>query len=559
MNNINANEMIKSPSQMLTPFFDGRVTSELSADYILPDTYPDVKKILRVRARPINIGRFISGRRLEYSGAVDYIVVFCSEASGEGEMKPDSLHAVHFAAEYNGALDSPDDSASLDSCEISIVPQVTACSARLQNPRKLSIKASVANDIKLSRIIPCSPKVEGASTLEEEMKLERLTTSMPTLLEKCFTADHEQLSENLEPDASQPAIDEIVTCDAEIHFHEVKPNIGADGFTVMVKGEALIDCIYRAQGEVGDYRSFARKLPLSYMINADEYAEFFKNCKPDTLCGSATGTLTELNAAVGENSYGERRVLELDLSFDIDVKLLADADTPLTLDVYSVDRDSNCDMRTLDLSSMGKLISSNFSVNEGIPRDELGLPGEADAAWNIVDTQAEVKMNSAVPSRGRTQISGEALISCILSDRSGGFAAAEFTLPVKCELSTGELAEPIAFICDCKAYDIRARLDPNRLSCDFEVSLNALFIKKARTEAVETVKISKEPRAAADESASLVLCYPSAGESLWQIAKRYNTTTSAISAMNSSLSSDGETPHVIMIPVGRGAAMSKIM
>ena len=551
---MNANEMIKASPKLLSPFFDGTVTSELSADYILPDTYPDVKKILRVRARPISIGRFISGRRLEYSGAVDYIVVFCAEASESGEdstPRPDTLHAVHFAAEYTGALDSEYD---LDGCEITISPRIQSCNARLQNPRKLSIKASVANDVKLSHMIPCAPKIEGAPTLEDEMKLERLTTVRPTLLEKVFTADHEQLSENLEPDASQPAIDEIVTCDAELHFHEVKPQRSSDGFTVMLKGEALIDCIYKAQSEAGDYRSFARKLPLSYVVGADDYSEFFKDAKPETLCASAIGTLTELNAAVGENSYGERRVLELDMSFDIDVRLCADVDVPLTLDVYSIDRDTECVTRRLELSSLGKLIPANFSVNESISREELNLPGDAD--WNVVDIQADAVIGSATPISGRAQLTGEASVSCIFSDRNGGFASADFRLPVRCELSVGEISEPIAFMCECKTSDLRARLDSNRLYCDFEVSLGAAFIKRARIDAVETVRIAKEPRPTSDDASSLVLCYPSGGETLWQIAKRYSTTTGAIEALNPSLS---DPPHVILIPVGRGAAVSKII
>lgn len=552
---MNTNELIKSSPQMLSPFFDGVVTNELSADYILPDTYPDVKKILRVRARPVTIGRFVSGKRLEFSGAVDYIVVFSADSTaGESsEHRSDTLHAVHFAAEYTGA---PGELENLDSSEIVITPHIAACSARLQNPRKLSIKSTVATDVKLSKMIPCSPKIEGATTLEEEMKLERMTAIKPTLLEKAFTADHEQLSENLEPDASQPSIDEIVTCDADINFHEVKPTSGADGLTVVLKGEAIVDCIYKAQSEAGDYRSFTRKLPLSYIVNADEYSEFFKDAKPETLCASATGMLTELNAAVGENSYGERRVLELDMSFDINLKVMADAEVSLTLDVYAVNRDTGCDMRKLEVSNLGKIFSANFSVNEGLVRDELGLPGDAESGWNVVDTQADVSISSAAITRGRAQLTGKAYISCILADRNGSFTAADFSLPVKCELNVGELSEPVAFSCDCKVTDLRARLDPNRMNCDFEVSLNATFIKKSRVDAVETVHISKEPRTAEDISTSLVLCYPSNGESLWQIAKRYNTTTSAISAFNPSLS---ENPHVIMIPVGKGPSVAKII
>ncbi len=549
------------------PFFDGTVTNELSADYILPDTYPDVKQILRVKARPVMIGRFVSGKRLEFNGAVDYIVIFSSEGESTDESdaaRPDTLHAVHFAAEYSGA---PGELEHLDSCDISISPRMTACTAKLQNPRKLSIKSSVATDIRLTEQMSCQPKIEGAKSVEDELKLEVLKKSFPALICKHFIADHEQLSENLEPDASAPAIDEIVTCDAELHFHEAKPSRTQEGFTVALKGEALIDCIYKAVGDAGDYRSFQRKLPLSYIVSADEYAGDFEDIVPETLCTSAEGILSELNAAVGEDSYGERRVLELDMSFDIDIRLMADRQSDMTLDVYSIEREAECELRRLELNSLGKLIPANFSVNESVSREGLNIP---DGDWSVVDTTAEVRMNSAAVTRGRAQLTGEAAVNCILSDHAGSFAACDFTIPIKCELSAGDLAEPISFICNCKTSDMRARLDSNRISCDFEVSLSALFIKKARVDSVVSVTLSPEIRKPPEDAASVILCYPSDGESLWQIAKRYNTTTGAISALNPSISEavsaacaagggtsaeaigNSTSAHVIMIPAGRG-------
>lgn len=503
--------------KMQTTFFDGSVPSELSGDFILPDTYPDVKKILRVRARPVQIGRFMSGGKLEFNGAVDYIVLF----SADGE-SGDTLHSVHFAAEYASSV-TPAESVP-DPITV-IEPRITACSARLQNPRKLSLKSTVMTDVKLSKTMTTSP------VCEPDAKLERLDETLPTLIECSFTADHEQISENLEPDAAQPAIDEIITCDAEIYFREAKPQIADDGFTVALKGEAVIDCIYKAQTESGDYRSFSRKIPLSFVVSADEYADMFKDSIPGTLQAVATGTPTEINAAVGEDSYGERRILELDLSFDIDMTLFADAETSMTLDAYSTDHESECTGKTLDILNIGKIVASNFSVNESAPREELGLPGDSERVWNVIDCQAEVTMNSASVAKGRAQVGGEALVSLILSERVGSgceLASCEFRLPVKCELSVGEVKEPISFAADCKAFDLRARIDQARVSCDFEVALSAALISRSRREIIESVRLGDEIRRDDSDNSTIILCYPAPGESLWQVAKRYNRTVDSL-------------------------------
>ena len=46
-----------------------------------------------------------------------------------------------------------------------IEPRITACSARLQNPRKLSLKSTVMTDVKLSKIMATSPVCEPDAKL----------------------------------------------------------------------------------------------------------------------------------------------------------------------------------------------------------------------------------------------------------------------------------------------------------------------------------------------------------------------------------------------------------
>lgn len=493
-----------------TIFFNGTLPSELSGDYILPDTYPDVKKILRVRAKPILLGRFISGGKLEYNGAVDYIVLFSAE-SGDGE----TLHSVHFAEEYSGSL-APSEGVQADSF-ISIEPRISVCSAGMQNPRKISLKSTVLTDVKLSKTISTTPDSDGE-------KLEMLVENMPTLIECSFTADHKCISENIEPDAAQPSIDEIVTCDVEIAFAEVKPQMSDGELSVALKGEAIVDCIYKSQVEIGDYRSFSRKIPLSYVINAEEYRKIFDGAAAETISAMACGIPTEINAAVGEDSYGDRRVVELDLVFDIELMLCADRESTLTLDAYSTRYESECTKKGLEILRLGKAVNSNFSVNESIPCEDILPKVDSECSRSIVNSQAQVRINSVAAAKGRAQLGGEAVISCIFCDKSEKkceFSSCEFKLPVKCELNVGELSEPIAFACEVKAFDLRTRIDPMKLSCDFEVALELMILRRARREIVEGVVLGEEKTIAKYDNSMIVLCYPSADESRWQVAKRY--------------------------------------
>lgn len=511
------------------PTFDGLVPAELSADYILPDTYPDVKKILRVMARPAIIGRYISGRRLEYSGAVDYSILF----SADGE-NGDSLHCVHFAGEWENSLGELD---SLDSANISLTPHISSCSARLSNPRKISIRSTVMTDVKVAANMSCTPKCEGARTLEEELRLERLLETVTAKRERTFVAEPLRISENLEPDASQPAIDEVVACNVNIHFYEAKPLREESGFTVSLKGEAIADCIYKSQTEAGDYRSFSRKLPISYIVGADDYTEFFSSCPAETLSAYAAAVPIEINAVASENSYGERRVLELDFASDVTVHIIGGEEVPLTLDAYSIERESECITSELDCEAPSKILWANFSIGEAVPREELKIPENA----SVIDAAAEVTANALALERGRAVLAGNAAISCILTDANGNISVTDVMLPIRCELNAGEIKEPFAYNCTLSASDMRVRFDPERICFDFEVSLCAEMYEKSRRSVVDTIRLTGDAPSK-HNNASLMLCYPAKDESMWQVAKRYGTTVSALEAANTAGS------RVLLIP-----------
>ena len=506
--------------------YEGHIPSELSADYILPDTYPDVKKILRVCAKPVLIGRYISGKRLEFSGAVDYKVLFSADTEN-GE----SIHAVHFAGEWSGSLP---DIESIDTASVCVIPTVSACTVRLANPRKLTIKSTVSTYARISVPCPVAPSIEGTHTAAEEASLERLGHTVTARRERTFLADVLRISENLEPDASQPAIDEIISCGAQIYLGEAK--INANDLTVALKGAANVNCIYKPQGEAGVYRSFSRRLPIAYIVDASEYTDVFAACRAETLCARALATTVEINAEVGENSYGERRMLELDVSADVNVSIVGGEDVPVVLDAYSLTRETECITREYTARAPGKMLCASFSVGESLGRSELAIPENA----KVIDTEIEIVSPGISVERGRLLLTASAVTSSII-EADGSFSGISATIPIKCELSAGEVSEPLYFAADLTASDVRVRLDNERIYFDFEVSLCAEICERSRNVAVSAVRFTGECKRT-PVGATLTLCYPTESDTLWQIAKRYKTTVAAIEAANADVSG------VLLIP-----------
>jgi len=506
--------------------FEGDIPCELSADYILPDTYPDVKKLLRVKARPVLISRFVSGRRLEFSGAVDYTVIFSSE-SGESE----AVQAVHFTGDWNGTLGELE---GLDRSDITITPHMGSCTAKLANPRKLTIKSTVVCDVRTSVTESCSLKCEGASP-KEVQEIEYQNEILPSRVTRTFVADPLRISENIELDPGMPAVDDVISCSAAFCFTEARVQSDS-GLKVSIKGFLMAEFILKPISEASDCRCFKKKLPVSYLVGADDFADEMKKCREGSLMASASAATVEVLTSVSDDSYGERRIIELDVSADVTVQLFGIRDSRLTLDAYIPCRDCEYEHTELEAFAPVQSISQNFSVGESLSLDELKIPEGA----SLVDTEILMDSSKLDISRGKGTVTANALISCILSD-ANGFFGAEAVLPVKYELSTQELTAPLSFDCSMTASDLRTRLDSERLYLDFEVSFTARISERVRRNALMTIRPVGEAHKP-DTDANISLCYRLPGESLWSIAKRYGTTVRAIEAANK------DTSRVIMIP-----------
>ncbi len=515
---MNTSNTAKEKHYIDLPIFDGTVPSELSADYILPDTYPDVKRILRVSARPVLIERYISGKRLEYSGAVDYTVLFSAE-NDDGE----TLKCVHFAGDFNGTLGELE---GLDTANISIAPRVISCSARLSNPRKLSIKSSLASDIMIVGSFCCDPRIEANLPHNSKPRIEQLTKQILSCRPYTVIAEPFRMSEDIQMDSTLPPVDELITCTSKFIVSEAKPVVDSSDASILIKGNIIVDCLYKAVGEPAAFRIFSKALPFSYDVRADECLSYYDGYSLDSLTANASITETELNADMGEDSYGEKRILELDLTAEVTLNMFCCHNTQLTLDAYSPGHSAECVTEQLTAVLQPKMFNQSFSVSENVSISETGLSEKAVPIY----ATARLTTDSLSITRGRASLAGKADISMICSDR-GSFVSAQMSIPLRFEINTGDISEPFSYFSDMNASDIRVRIDGEKICFDFETAVCLRISEKTRAHAVKSVNVTGDA-ALSSRRGRMTICYPAVGESTWDIAKRYGIRRDVLEAAN---------------------------
>ncbi len=505
--------------------FGGNIIPGISEEHILPDTYPDIKKILRIKARAVPLGHFVSGKRIEFNGAVDFTVWF----SADGE-NGDELYCVHFASDYRDAVS---DGAKADSASISISAKINACNAGLQNPRKVSLHAEVLSQIEAFSDASSNAEISGdASGLEEK------TVTLPTLIKRKFCAAPVKVSEDMELDSSYPEIEELISCDAALNFYEAKPSPDAKALSIGLKGDVNFDCIYKAK--TGEYRHFAKRLPVNTVVDASEYADDFKDSITGSICALAKGSLSEINVNISTDGYDENRIIEADISFDVMLTLCADRETRFTLDAYSTVHPCKCIEKNYELRSSGKLTYAGFSVNESVSKTDAGIPDGAIP----VSAYAQCEISAEPSGHQKTLISGIATVNCIYTN-GNELGSCEISIPVKCEIQSGELNGAAECECEAVPWDLRVRFDRERVNCDFELAVCLEITRKSEITALAGINIGSEIRDNPQKKAVITVCYPSREQTLWDIAKAYGTTVEAIKNKNRNLN---DAPNVVVIP-----------
>ena len=123
------------------PILNKTVMTDLSADLTLPDYQPPIKRLLRVRATASPAERYMSAGNAEFSGAVDYSILYAGEDG--------AIYCANHTEEYR--FQTPMEVAPDIELGEGLLCDVFTCaenaSGRVTAPRKLALKCRLRSAI----------------------------------------------------------------------------------------------------------------------------------------------------------------------------------------------------------------------------------------------------------------------------------------------------------------------------------------------------------------------------------------------------------------------------
>lgn len=494
-------------------------STDLAAEFLLPDYQPEIKRLLRVRAIPLPVDQYVGGSAAELSGAVEFQALYAAEDS--------SLWCVTKREDYR--LSCPFEAGDFDLSEglvCDVKTEIGDVSGRVLAPRKLTARCRVRTAVRLLADRP----VPGAEIADDET-VERLTDTLSCSRVLLGKSAPLTLTDEIPLDSSAPA--RVIFASAEVFPTEVKA--GPD--TVACQGDVNLVLLCAPEGApeetpaldgAADCRPAAlsvfelrRKIPFAVEIPVDGAT--------DACIATAWGSCPELTVTVEET-----RVL-CDVTLVMNARAVCGEEIVFTRGAYSTAALTEPVFCELPATKRPPAKNGNRSLSAAKELSEVGLrPGA-----RVIASAADVSTLPPETSRGTYLLPGTLRVSVLAAMSDGDFATAEFDLPFRFEVPADEPPAPAASDSVFTPVSVKATVDGGRLLVEAELAAAPALSVAENVPALAALRTGER---LAPRAADLTICYPAPGETLWSVAARYHAPLLPLAEQNGLAAENAASP-----------------
>ena len=492
---------------------------ETGCEYSFPDYMGDIKKILSCRARCRDIGKITADGVLEVNGVVEYEVLYADSENKLTAINTSSDYVVNAPINENAFLDS------------SVEGRVNNFSMRVAGPRKLSMRASVENEITLTHKAEMS--VSG-DALNGENLFESSTRVIKTedylygaVLEREYAEEAERLSGIAGEDV------EIVSSGAEVNITEAT---SVDGGAEL-RGEIVLYAIVKAPNEP-PFR-VSKVIPISENVEISG-AEKDMSIIP-------RGDVTSVSFGLSDDQ--DDKVIVANAIVELSANAITNEELEVITDAYLIDKETKANHSDFGYKTLTELKREVVEITERVPVGNV-LTGNIRG---IISSVAEISEATATASGKGAKINGKislTLIACEINDDD-----TVSYMPIKHNFDfdeyvniSSQINDNSAVRCTLSYPSVESLIDGDEIEvkCKFvaDVTVNSESVIK-KLDSLEVIG-----DVCAGSSATVSVYYPVEGDTLFSIAKKYHKSLASVAEANS-LADEVSVSDIKAEPIGK--------
>jgi len=486
-------------------------------DYVLPDYYPDVCKLVKCFVTPAITGETVSGDRVSYELRAEVRILYCGEDSHILQCVCQTLHFSR-TAELG---------VSGEGVSVELIPVTDYVNCRAVSRRRLDVRGAVTVRIRTNA---ARQQEAICDIFEKSVQLKKVPVQYP--VKSLQTTRNLVIAEELELGNSKPPVLHIVRCDARTVEESHKMVSGK----LLVQGNLQIQLLYACEkdGEAA-LEPFAFRIPYSQLVELEGLEE------QDACHVHVTAASCDIKPVA--DTGGAVRSIRCEAELRLHCTAVRMTQQTLVCDAFSTAHPCTC--TTVPLKTAGAPVpftdslvcTAQLTASEGAPA-------------GVYDAWCEVRGMSARPDEetGMLHISGMLWCGALIRSAEGMPQLLEKEEPVEHSIP----------MMQCSAQDSVALYavpgsctytltEQGEIALKGEVLLEGTVTPCLLCEAVTAVEVQEE--AALPARHALKLCYAMEQETVWEIAKRCRTSVAAIMEENDLTEETLPEGGMLLIPI----------
>ena len=475
--------------------FQGNAEHAVDCDVTLPEYLPDIVRILRCSAVPGVQSHQITGDRISAECECLIRVLYVCE---QGKVRCFE-QTLHFSKQI--------ELKSADSSDIFVGAKTEYINYRVSGQRRFEVHGAVTVFARASG----KKRYEAVSAAEGGNITARCENvdicDLTSITEKIFT-----VTETCETGSISEPIGAIIGSYSSAVIDEIK----VISNKLFLKGELLVRTVFTEQDSL-EVMSIDNVININQIIEA---ADITEDCDAD-----AELTVTSLSVRSRYDSAGSKNLLDVSATVAVSVHGYVNRQITVIKDAYSTKYETELKKAGIYVNSLEEKIEDTFLCRGTVDISTTGITKVLNFTCSDITAGFSVREDCVA-------VSGEVTADIIYADAKGEPAFAQRQIPY--EYKRQLQAEDAVLTCrpNCAVTASSFVMgENNQLDARVEINVRG-FIFREQEKSVTTELSVDKSKVKTLKTASLTVYFADSGESLWDIAERYNTTVDAIMREN---------------------------
>ena len=472
--------------------FSARQGLELSVS--LPEYFGDIVKVLRCSVTPVAVSVVCQSGQITAEGYHVVRMVYVAENGG--------VYAYETSEQFSKHLDVSD----CDGCNVVDFIWAEGCSCRAVSPRRFDVRAVVQFHFKCygtTRRELLDSATGGGIQLQE--------TTIQTEQVKNILAKKITLNETSELPAGKPDANRILSVSASAALTETKAISGK----LMLKGEVTQKILYISEGG-GTPETAKLTLPFSEIADV--------NGLTDTMEHRVQLRLVHADAVIKPLQSGSMRVVESTVHLQTEISCGSEAACRVVSDVFSTDYDVKTDSVGVESVLVSRQIAENVMAAGEFSLQDL-------APESMLDDECRVESLKTTVQGDTVTVQGSVVFGMLFQTDAGGLGYVERSLDFTWSKALPGVAGEIRMEPFVSVVASSVSLVGQQAAVQTELFVEGRLTAVQPLNAISQVELLEEQPKARDDS-GMIIYFAEPGETVWDIAKRYNTSPALLAADN---------------------------